>query len=65
MSNHENPQLSLLADTTPEQRHAATATVLARVDSGTLTHAGAREVLEMLGVVDGEAGPTARRTVVE
>lgn len=52
MSSHENPQLPLGQDEmTDEQRHAATAVVLARVDDGTLTHAGAHEVLEMLGVL--------------
>lgn len=43
---------------TDEQRHAATAVVLARVDQGSLDRAGARELLEMLGVLDADQEPS-------
>lgn len=44
---------------TEAARHAATAVVLAKVDEGTLTRDGAREILEMLGIVDAAGGLTA------
>lgn len=60
-----NPQLPIGHDEiSDEQRQAATAVVLAQVDEGLLTRAGAREVLEMLGIVS-ELSPPARSTVVE